>query len=219
MTNRFADQSSRVDYEGEPLDEGSVAADPFEQFRRWFDEVARAGRELVPNGMVLATATADGRPSARVVLLKDLDARGFVFFTNYRSRKGRELAENPRGALCFWWESVHRQVRIEGAIERVEPEVSDAYFATRPRASGIAAMASPQSEPLPDRAALEARVAEVARTWEGRELVRPEYWGGYRLVPEWFEFWQGRPNRLHDRLAYEKDPAAPVGWRIRRLAP
>jgi pyridoxamine 5'-phosphate oxidase len=167
--------------------------------------------------MTLATATRDGRPSARLVLLKGFDADGFVFFTNYQSRKGEELAENPYAALVFWWAELGRQVRIEGPVERVSDEESDEYFRTRPREARIGAVASDQSRVLPDRATLEARVANVEAELAGRDVPRPAHWGGYRVRPETFEFWQGRENRLHDRLRFRR--ASDGSWTVERLYP
>ncbi len=205
----------RREYAGRPLDEAQVPEEPMALFRRWFEEAVRA--ELTdPNAMILATADAAGRPSARVMLLKDFDEEGFVFYTNYESRKGRELTENPRAALVFWWAELMRQVRIEGAVEKVAAEVSDAYFQTRPRESQLGAWASPQSQVIPNREILERRVAELAQQYDGREVPRPSYWGGYRVVPEVVEFWQGRPGRLHDRLRYRRTDR---GWVRERLAP
>ena len=209
----------RQHYARADLSEQTADADPFRFFARWFDE-ARAAGVREPNAMTLATADADGRPSARVVLLKGLDARGFVFYTNYRSRKGEDLTANPRAALAFWWEPLERQVRIEGDVERVAEEVSDAYFASRPRGSRLGAWASEQSRVVPSREALEARLEEVEEKYDDGHIPRPPHWGGYRVVPARFEFWQGRPNRLHDRLEYV--PAGGpdgTGWGIRRLAP
>jgi len=205
----------RREYAARSLDAGDVDPDPFAQFRRWFDEATGAGVPE-PNALTLATATRDGLPSARVVLLKGLDARGFVFFTNYESRKGVELADNPRAALVFLWHEVERQVRVEGAVERVSKAESDAYFAVRPRASRLGAWASPQSRPVPDRASLAASFAEVSARFGESEPPRPAHWGGYRVIPARVEFWQGRRSRMHDRIAYER---AGEGWSLTRLAP
>jgi pyridoxamine 5'-phosphate oxidase len=166
--------------------------------------------------MTLATATPDGRPSARVVLLKGFDERGFVFYTNYEGRKSRELEANPRAALLFYWGELERQVRVEGRVSRVPDRESDAYFAGRPRGSQLGAWASEQSRPVRDRGALERRLRELEGEYEGREVPRPAFWGGYRVVPETMEFWQGRENRLHDRLRYRR---AEGGWKIERLQP
>lgn len=206
----------REEYAGEPLDEATVAADPVEQFRRWFDDAVRASIRMA-NGMTLATVSADGQPSARIVLLKGYDERGFVFYTHYESRKAAEIEASGRAALLFWWQPIDRQVRIEGEIERVSKQESDAYFATRPRASNLSAMASPQSRSMPDREWLQARVADLEQQRGVDDvLVRPETWGGYRVMPRLVEFWQGRPNRLHDRLCYRRHEAA---WQVERLAP
>lgn len=204
----------RREYMGESLDETGVAADPFTQFRHWFDEALRAELPL-PNAMTLATATPAGAPSARIVLLKDFDPGGFVFYTNYDSRKGLELAANPRAALVFYWSDLDREVRIEGTVEKTAAAESDAYFASRPLPSRHAAIASPQSEVVVDRATLEARFAAAAAD-HGDAAKRPPHWGGYRLLPATVEFWQGRPNRLHDRLLYTR---AGTRWTIVRLAP
>lgn len=209
----FADL--RKDYAGGPLDESEVAANPVEQFRRWFDEAVAAGIPMA-NAMTLATTSPEGRPTARIVLLKGFDDQGFVFFTNYESRKGRELEATGLAALLFWWEPLDRQVRIEGAVERVSDQESDTYFATRPRESSLSAMASPQSRVVDSRRWLTDRVLEVSREWAGKDLVRPPQWGGYRVVPACFELWQGRPDRLHDRLCYR---LAKGVWTIERLAP
>lgn len=198
------------------LREVVIHPDPFEQFRLWFDDAVAAGAPEA-NAMTLATATADGRPSARMVLLKGFDQHGFVFYTNYESRKGRELHSNPWAALVFFWHTPHRQIRIEGPITRVAPEESDAYFATRARGSQIAARASRQSRAIPGREALENRVRELEEEYGEGNVPRPEYWGGYRLQPVAFEFWQGRPNRLHDRIRFGRlDDGA---WILERLAP
>jgi pyridoxamine 5'-phosphate oxidase len=206
--------SLRREYMGESLNESDVAADPFVQFQLWFDEALRAELPM-PNAMTLATATAGGVPSARIVLLKGIDHEGFVFYTNYRSRKGRELAENPRAALLFHWTELEREVRIEGGIEKVTAAESDDYFASRPLGSRHAAIASPQSETVASRAVLEQKFAAAAAA-HGDAAKRPAHWGGYRLRPFTVEFWQGRPNRLHDRLLYSRDGKR---WALGRLAP
>lgn len=198
-----------------PLDEQSADPDPFVQFRAWLDAAMTAVLHE-PTAMVLATVGMDGRPAARAVLLKGVDARGFVFFTNYESRKARDLAANPFAALTFLWAELGRQVRVEGTVERVSAEESEAYFATRARGSRIGAWASPQSRVVANREDLERRVAEAAARFEGDAVPRPPHWGGYRVVPDVIEFWQGRPDRLHDRLVYRRDAA---DWRIERLAP
>lgn len=205
----------RVDYRRAALDEGDVDPDPFAQFGRWFDEVV-AAKLPEPNAMSLATVDAAGRPSARIVLLKAADGRGFTFYTNYRSRKAQELTDGSLAALLFYWPELERQVRIEGAVEKVEVATADAYWVSRPRLSRIGAWASPQSQPLPDRASLEARFTEVAARFPDDSVPRPPHWGGYRVVPAAFEFWQGRASRLHDRIVYQREGA---NWRIGRLAP
>jgi pyridoxamine 5'-phosphate oxidase len=203
----------RRDYDQAVLLENAAAADALVQFERWFAEARTAGL-LEPNAMALATVDAAGRPSVRMVLMKGFDARGFAFFTNLESRKAQEIGATGRAALLFWWDVLHRQVRIEGPVERVEAAEADAYFASRPYGSRIGAWASPQSRVV-QRADLEARVAELQARHP--ELVpRPPFWGGFRVVPEAMEFWQGRPSRLHDRLRYTR---AVDGWRIERLAP
>jgi len=196
-----------------PLNEADLDPDPLRQFTAWFEEAGAAGVRA-PEAMALATAGADGRPSVRMVLLKGFDERGFVFFTGYESRKGAELAANPRAALLFYWDPLGRQVRIEGPVERVAEAESDAYFASRPRGAQISASVSPQSRVVESRAALEAAATELEA--RGGELPRPRAWGGFRLSPETYEFWQHRANRLHDRLRYSRDGAA---WKVERLAP
>jgi pyridoxamine 5'-phosphate oxidase len=195
--------------------ESSVAADPLEQFRRWFAD-AEAADIRAPHAMALATAGPDGAPSARMVLLKGFDDEGFVFFTGYGSRKGGELDTNPRAALLFYWDPLGRQVRVEGTVERVSAEESDAYFATRPRGAQLAAAASRQGRVVPNRAELDAAVVELERAHADGEVPRPEQWGGYRLRPDAYEFWQHRENRLHDRLRYRREPD---GWLLERLSP
>ena len=199
-----------------PLHEADVDPDPIRQFGVWFDEASAAGL-YQPEAMTLATVGPDGRPSARMVLLRGCGERGLTFFTNYDSRKARDLAAHPWAALVLFWAELHRQVRVEGRVELASPEESDTYFAGRARGSQLSAWASPQSEVVADRGVLERRVEELARQYEGRPVPRPQRWGGYRVVPDSIEFWQGRENRLHDRLCYRRDPDG--GWLIVRLAP
>jgi pyridoxamine 5'-phosphate oxidase len=201
---------------GEGLVEAAVDPDPVVQFGRWYDDASAAGL-VEPSAMTLATAGADGAPSARMVLLRGVDQRGFVFYTNYESRKAAELAANPRAALVFWWGELQRQVRVEGPVERTSQEESAAYFRSRPPGSRLSAWASPQSRVIPGRAVLDERVAELAARHPDGDVPLPPFWGGYRLVPEVVELWQQRPNRLHDRLRYTRTPDG--GWRIERLAP
>ena len=198
------------------LSEASVDPDPIKQFGRWFADAAAAGLKL-PNAMTLATATADAVPSARVVLLKDFDAGGFVFYTNYDSQKGRELEANPRAALCFYWPALDRQVRISGSVVKTTREESAAYFHTRPVDSQFGAWASNQSGVIASREALEEKMRQLVREYEGGEVPLPPYWGGYRLAPEVIEFWQNRLSRLHDRLRYTRQPGG--DWLIERLSP
>lgn len=214
----------RSEYKRGALDESHADADPVRQFARWFDE-AVASKVNEPNAMALATADAQGRPSVRIVLLKGFDAAGFVFYTNYESRKGGELAANPHASLLLFWPELERQVRIEGRVERVSEAESDAYFASRPLASRIGAWASPQSRVIDGKAWLLARAAEMGAR-HGLNPKRPPHWGGFRVVPDVFEFWQGRPSRLHDRLRYRRaerespaEGADGAAWRIERLAP
>ena len=204
----------RREYLGEPLSETESDPDPFRQFSLWFEQVRDI--EADPTAMALATATRDGRPSVRTVLLKAVDANGFVFYTNFNSRKAREIAESGRASLLFYWSSVERQVRIDGTVQKVSGAEADAYFATRPLESRWSVYASRQSEPIESRDALESRF-EVARQIYGETVPRPEWWGGYRVIPDEIEFWQGRTNRLHDRLQYKK--RADGAWQRARLAP
>jgi pyridoxamine 5'-phosphate oxidase len=200
------------------LREADVDRDPFQQFRAWLEHAMAAGLpEPEPLAMTLATASTEGRPSARMVLLRGYDERGFVFFTNYESRKARELEANPLAALVFYWTVLERQIRIEGTIERVSEQESDAYFASRPWGSQIGALASPQSQIIPNREVLDQRVAELAAQHEGHPVPRPPNWGGYRVIPVSIEFWQGRLNRLHDRLRYRR--LSDQSWVLERLAP
>lgn len=211
-------EARRAEYEGTGFDVTDVDPDPVVQVRRWFDEwVAVAPNE--PDAVVLATADAEGRPSLRTVLMRGFDERGATWFTSYDSRKGQDLAVNPHAAIVCAWVPMLRQVNLRGPVEKVPRTESEAYFAGRPRGSQLAAWASQQSSPLPDRAALEARFAAAAERFGDGEVPCPPYWGGYRLVPEEIELWQGRPSRMHDRLRYERAATAPTGWRIVRLSP
>ncbi|HEX4842875.1 MAG TPA: pyridoxamine 5'-phosphate oxidase [Limnobacter sp.] len=204
----------RKDYTQASLDEADAPTNPFAFFNMWFDQALKA--ELPePNAMTLATVNAEGRPAARIVLIKGLDDRGFVFFTNYDSRKGQELASNPNAALLFHWTELERQVRIEGVVEKVSPQESDNYYHSRPLGSRLGAWASPQSKVIDSRQVLDERLASVQQEKQ-ENPERPPFWGGYRLVPSYFEFWQGRPSRLHDRLAYTLDGGL---WARARLAP
>ena len=198
------------------LDEKSADPNPLKLFRRWFDEAIASGSRL-PDAMTLATATKEGKPSARMVLLKQADEQGFVFYTNYNSRKARELDENPYAVLVCYWVQLDRQVRVEGSVERVSAQESDEYFRTRPRESQLGAIASPQSEVIESREFLEQRFLDFEAMYRDRTVARPAHWGGYRLKPEMIEFWQNRASRLHDRILYQRQ--ADGNWTIKRLAP
>ena len=200
----------------EPLDERSVGRDPIALFQRWFAE-ARKEKIMFPEALTLATVDAEGHPDARMVLLKSVDERGFVFFTNYRSAKGREIESHPHVALVMHWDLFQRQVRIRGPVTRISPEESDAYFATRPRASQLSAHASPQSDVVKDRASLDAAYRTIEAQFEGKSVPRPPHWGGLRVDPVSIEFWKGRIGRLHDRILFER--AGEGEWTIKRLAP
>ena len=209
----------RQEYRLASLDAADLPPGPMAWFQRWYEDAGRAGI-VEPNAMTLSTAGADGAPASRVVLLKGLDAAGFTFFTNYESRKGGDLAVNPRAALGFFWKELERQVNITGVVEKVSREESAEYFHSRPRASQLGAHASVQSAVIPDRAWLEARFAALEAEYPpGAEIPLPDCWGGYRLAPDTVEFWQGRPSRLHDRLRYTRAAASPAGWKIERLSP
>jgi pyridoxamine 5'-phosphate oxidase len=205
----------RVEYLRGALDESNAGQNPIELFHRWMND-AIAENLSEPNAMILATAALDGKPSARVMLLRLADENGFVFFTNYSSRKGKEIAQNPFAALVFFWQPLHRQIRVEGRIARVSAQESDAYFDSRPRGNQLSAAASPQSQVIPNREFLETRVNELDARYPQR-VLRPAHWGGYRVVPDVIEFWQGRESRLHDRLRYTR--GVNNAWKIERLAP
>lgn len=211
-------EALRQEYETTPLDASSLAAEPIEQIERWLAVwLEVAGNE--PTAVVLATADATGRPTARNVLLRGIDRRGLVIFTSYESSKAHDLAANPQATILFSWVPLLRQIHVSGSVERTAAEESDAYWSTRPRGSQLAAWASHQSSALADRAELERRFADAEERFDGGPVPRPAHWGGYRLAPATVELWQGRPNRMHDRLRYDRDPGAPDAWRITRLSP
>lgn len=207
--------SLRNEYSKAALDVPQTAESPIDQFRKWFTD-AQTAKVVEANAMTLSTVDVDGRPSARVVLLKDLTEKGFSFYTNYNSRKGKDIAKNPFAALTFFWPELERQVRIEGKLSKVGKLTSDAYFSSRPRGSQIGAWASPQSEEIPNRELLESRERDYLEKFEGVPIPRPDHWGGYELIPDKVEFWQGRKSRLHDRILYYRENNE---WKRKRLAP
>ena len=214
--NKEALEAMRRSYGNTPLSPESVTENPFEQFRFWFENAVES-EIYEPNAMMLSTATTEGKPSARIVLLKGIDENGFRFFTNYESSKGAEMAVNPQVALTFYWDKIHRQVRIEGKVEKISAEASTGYFQSRPKGSQIGAWASPQSRVITGREVLEHSMEKLAEKYSDEAVLpRPEHWGGYIVIPERMEFWQGRNNRLHDRVVYEKKNR---GWKIFRVAP
>jgi len=209
-------QNLRQDYRSAALSEEDATENPYQLFEKWFTEALNA-QVLEPNAMTLATCSSICIPSARIVLLKEFNEYGFVFYTNYESQKGKEIQENPYAALVFFWGDLERQIRIEGVVEKVSEEESTNYFKSRPKGSQLGALTSPQSKIIPNREFLAEKIAQLEKDYEDKEIIKPKYWGGYRVIPNRIEFWQGRSNRLHDRLAYvqEKDQS----WKFERLAP
>lgn len=214
MTTTIAD--IRKEYKLQTLSEKDILGDPFAQFDKWWQEVINSGIDE-PNAMTLATASADGMPDARIVLLKGFDEKGFAFYTNYNSAKGQQLLENPRATLVFFWKELERQVRVSGLVSLAPGNMSDDYYNSRPLGSRIGAWASPQSEPIESREWLEQNEQRIAEVWSGKTIPRPGHWGGYVVKPVKMEFWQGRPSRLHDRMRYSLQNTG--GWKIERLAP
>ncbi len=214
--NREELQNLRQDYSAASLSEKESAADPIKQFESWFNQAVKANA-LEPNAMTLATATPDGRPSARIVLLKGYDNNGFSFYTNYLSRKGKEIAKNPMGAITFFWGELERQVRIEGVIEKLDKATSEKYFHSRPKGSQISALVSPQSQEVTSRGELDGKMVKMENEYKDKEIPKPAHWGGYILKPRLIEFWQGRPSRMHDRIVYKK--VDNKNWKKVRLAP
>ncbi len=205
----------RRDYSLTELNEGSISSSPFEQFSKWMEEALKSSL-IDPSAMILATSSKSGIPSLRVVLLKRIDSDGFVFYTNYESRKAKELLENPNASLLFFWKELERQIRIEGKVEKIPAKESEEYFHSRPYESQLAAWASSQSRIIPDREYLDKKFEEFKKKYAGKEIPLPPFWGGIKLKPEYFEFWQGRENRLHDRISYVKENSE---WKKERLAP
>lgn len=209
-------QNLRTDYSAQSLSEDDVLPNPFLQFEKWFTEALDA-KVIEPNAMTLATVNANGVPSARIVLLKEFTLEGFVFYTNYNSNKGKEIASNPNVALVFFWADLERQIRIEGVVEKISEEESSSYFYSRPKGSQLGAITSPQSEAIPNRKFLEDKLEALIEEYTIKNIQKPEYWGGYRVIPNRIEFWQGRSSRLHDRIVYTQNQDH--SWKFERLAP